>query len=92
MYLVLGSALLFVVVEFLRDRHFCFPDSIRNDIEELYPKWKEFRNCVFHAQGKLLSDRELDFLEHDDCLAVLSRIYHEIAGIVQKELSGIQSS
>jgi hypothetical protein len=89
-YLILGSALLFVVVDFLREHHFCFPDSIRTDIEELYPKWREFRNCVFHTQKVLVSDREKAFLEHPNCLLLMAKIYQEIAAIVQKELEKIQ--
>jgi hypothetical protein len=77
-YLILGIATLFVVIEFLRDHFVCFPDSVRPDIEALYPKMREFRNCVFHTQGTLLSKRQYALLKHPDCLLILGKIFHAV--------------
>jgi hypothetical protein len=86
-YLILAVTLLFVVIEFCRDHFVCFPDSIRADIEIMYPKLKEFRNCVCHTQGKLLSNRQLALLEHPNSLEVLRRIHDGVDAQVQSVLA-----
>ena len=94
-YLILGTALLFVVIEFLHDHLVCFPDSIRQDIVDLYPKLKEFRNCVFHTQGQLISARQAALLQHPGALDKLQRIHSALNDLIVslgKEYSIIFSS
>jgi len=82
-YLILGVALLFAVIEFLNDRKVVFPESIRSDVAELYPKLKEFRNCVFHPQVDLLSKRQFALLEHPNSLTTLANIHRELGNYLR---------
>lgn len=91
-YLILAVALLFVVIEFLRDHFVYFPDSIRGDIEILYPKLKEFRNCVFHTQGKLLSDRQSPLMDFPNSLDTIRRIQVEIDSMLRSMVANLPDS
>jgi len=86
-YLILGVALLFAVIEFLNDRKIEFPESIRSDVESLYPKLREFRNCVFHPQVELLSRRQFALLEHPNSLITLGTIHRELGNFLKDMLT-----
>ena len=81
-YLILGVALLFVVIDFLVEHSIQFPESIRDDVDTLYPKLREFRNCVFHAQGTILSQRQFELLEHPDSILMLAKIHKELGAFL----------
>ena len=91
-YLILAVALLFVVIEFLRDHLVPFPETIRADIELLYPKLKEFRNCVFHTQGKLLSDRQDPLMDLPDSLETIKKIHVEIDSMLRSMVANLPDS
>lgn len=91
-YLILGVALLFVVIEFLRDHCVPFPDAISSDIETLYPKLKEFRNCVFHTQGKLLSERQFALMDAPDSLGKLRKIHAGVSSMLRSMVASLPPS
>ena len=91
-YLILAVALLFVVIEFLKDHSVSFPDAISSDIDTLYPKLKEFRNCVFHTQGKLLSERQFALMDAQDSLEKLRQIHEGVSSMLRSMVANLPST
>lgn len=77
-YLILAVASLFAVLEYLKDAFVGLPQSIQDDVVNIYPKLREFRNCVFHVQNRVLDKRQFSLFDFPNSLPVIIRIYREI--------------
>lgn len=85
-FLIVGVALLYAVIEYLQNHQVLFPESVRADIEILSPKLREFRNCVFHVQDDVLSERQYALLDHDNSLLTIAKIHHELSLFLNTQL------
>ena len=84
-YLILAIALLYTVLEYLIDnKKMILPESICDDLVELKPKMREFRNCVFHVQNALLSERQYAFIETPDVLRKMVNIATTIRSLMKE--------
>ena len=81
-FLVTGVALLFVVLEYMRNKGVRLSDDLEKELEPILPKWKEFRHCVMHVQDEMLSARQIALLEHPDSLRVIASVDAEIGSIL----------
>lgn len=91
-YLILAVALLFVVIEFLKEHSISFPATVRDDIDVLYPMLKEFRNCVFHTQGKLLSERQFALMDAPDSLNRIRKTHTEVSLMLRSMVASLPPS
>lgn len=84
--LYLFLSLLYGVLEFLTDKN-CIPKDIRSDIANIYDDLREFRNCVFHPQDTVVSDRQKAFIKHPDSIRIVVNIHKTIYSLLSSELS-----
>ena len=89
-YLTLGAALLYAVIEYFTvegreqiPKSDCIlPDVIKEDVYDLAPKLKSFRDCVFHVQPKPLARRQFALLEARDSINRIAAITKGIDGML----------
>lgn len=89
-YFILGNALLFPVLEYLRGEKrsdytrdkIPLPLSIQPIEEELYEPLREFRNCVFHVQDVALSPRQYAFLSTPDAYLKVGQVKAAVGALL----------
>jgi hypothetical protein len=92
-YLILGIALLYSVLEYMiDDKKMVMPETICDDLVELKPKMREFRNCVFHIQPELISPRQFAFMEASDSLERTLNILKTVDSLVFSMLEQLPDS
>jgi hypothetical protein len=72
-YLSLGYALLFPVLEFLHRKN-AMPEDIAAEVDELYPQLKLFRNGIFHLQDKVFSEKHLSILRNKEAITSVRKV------------------
>jgi hypothetical protein len=89
-YILLGYALLFAVLEFLKERC-CIPSTIDTEVKKVFGPLKRFRNAIFHVQDEYFSDKLKDIMRQRDSTKSIKHIHHEVGLYLQNLFHGKQT-
>jgi hypothetical protein len=83
-YLLLWYSLLFNVCAFLKNQD-AIPDSIKDDVTDIYDQWNDLRNVVFHIPPAFFDDR-FRILLSPKSFQKISRIHRTLSDYFNTEL------
>ena len=81
-YILLFHALLFTVLEFLKEQD-SIPTSIIPEVEAHWDNLRLFRNAVFHIQKEFVSPKTMALVHSDLDFNTTFRIHHEIGKFLE---------
>ena len=87
-YMCLWYALLFVVLEGLKDAKITIPD-IEKEIKDIYKPLSRFRNAVFHPQEKYWSPKFFEIMQDEDSSSKIWIVHTKVGDFILEEIKKI---